>query len=157
MNIRKVKPEDYALLRQMAIKCGPLDVHTPYTYWVVGHFFSKGCFFLEEDGEPVGSIMTVSKDRILFVWQIAICKEYRGQGLSDKLYEAVLNYARENGYEKIQLSIDPANITSQSAFKRFCEKRQLEYKENGVVDINIPEENYKEYETIYEVVLTGTV
>ena len=151
MNIRSAVPEDYINFRNMAKNCSPLDIHTPYTYWVVGQFFSEGCFLLEDNEKIVGSIMTVTKDDTVFIWQIAILAEYRGKGLSDMLYEAVYNYAKGKGIERIMLSIDPSNLNSLSAFRRFCEKRQLNYRKQGTVDINIPEEAYTEYENIYEI------
>lgn len=153
MNIRSANENDFLTFRKMAQDCKPLDVHTPYTYWVVCKFFGDGCFLLTDGDKIAGSIMTLQQGDAQFVWQIAIREEYRGKGYSDALYGAVEAYARSKGLAKILLSVDPANKTSFGAVSRFCEKRGLTIRTAGEVDIKIPEENCTEFEYLYEITL----
>lgn len=154
MVIRKAEKNDFVLLRDMAQNCKPLDVHTPYTYWVVCQFFSDGCFIAEEDGVAVGSIMTVKGDDCVFVWQIGVLSEFRGKGISQHLYKAVLDYARDCKVKKIMLSISPDNDNSNFAFKNFCKKNELNIVQSGVCNIEIPAEQFFEKENLYEVVIS---
>lgn len=94
-NLRSVKEKDASTLRFLAMHCAPLDVHTPYTYWVVAKHYGEGSFILEDNKNPIGFIMTVETSSSLFVWQIGILNGYRGKGLSQKLIEAVFDYATQ--------------------------------------------------------------
>ena len=153
MNIRKANKDDYLLLRNMAKSCKPLDVHTPYTYWMVCNFFHDGCFIAEEDGIAAGSIMTIKGDDYVFIWQIGVVSEFRGKGLSQQLYKSVLDYARECRLKKIILSIAPDNDSSNFAFKKFCEKNELNLVQSGICNIEIPDEQFFEKENLYEIIL----
>ena len=153
MQIRKVNVSDVTLLRELAQMCKPLDVHTPYTYWVMCNFFGDGCFILQDDSAPVGYIMTLIKENTLFIWQIGIVEGYRGQNYSSDLLEAVTQYAREKHLAKMQVSIAPENANSYHAFHRFCLHKNIPITNVGEVDIRIPSEDFREYEDIYEMIL----
>lgn len=153
MLIRKVTLSDVILLRELAKMCKPLDVHTPYTYWVMCNFFGDGCFILQDGSKPIGYIMTLTKENTLFIWQIGITEEYQGQNYSSNLLAAVEQYAREKKLTKMQVSIAPTNANSYHAFHRYCHHRNIPISNIGSVDINIPTENFYEYENIYEMIL----
>lgn len=153
MEIRKVNSEDAVLLRTMARKCEPLDVHTPYTYWVVCNFFGDGCFVLQENQQAVGYVMTLIKEDSLFVWQIGILEEYRGKKHSRVLLTAVERYAREKGLKKMLVSIAPENRNSYHAFHQYCKAKNISIVRNGEVKIEDPSDDIKEYECIYEMTL----
>src|SRR5690606_20196666 len=51
LRIRPTGPDDATLLRSLARRCPPLDLHTPYTYWVQATYFGDTCFVAELGGE----------------------------------------------------------------------------------------------------------
>jgi len=153
LKVLSATPAEYLKFRQMAINCPPLDVHTPYTYWVVVNFFSDECFFLVDDDKIVGSIMTLTKGNTIFVWQIAILEEYRSKGYSAMLYGSVFEYGKEHGMKKIMVSIDPGNKRSLAALYSFCEKNAYTVEVSGDIDIDIPDESCKEFEDLYSICL----
>lgn len=124
ITIRKAQSSDAELLHHLARLCPPLDLHTNYTYWVAAAYFGSGSYILEDEGESVGYIMTVSNDKTLFVWQIGILERYRGQGLSRLLIDRVLDDAAALG-KVVEVTISPQNTASRAAFAAASSARCL--------------------------------
>ena len=77
--IRQVQPEDATLLRELARRCPPLDVHTHYTYWVIARYFGKNSFIAEQEGRGAAYITSVENNDTLLIWQIGITEALRGR------------------------------------------------------------------------------
>ncbi|MBR1702337.1 MAG: GNAT family N-acetyltransferase [Lachnospiraceae bacterium] len=151
--IRNVKESDHAILRDLAKKCPPLDVHTPYTYWVNAKYFGECSFIVESDGEPIGYIMAVDTPSVVFVWQIGILAEHHRKGLSQKLIAACVEYAVKVG-KNMEVTISPDNVASYAAFAHFCQKREMPIKlleEICVTDIE--EQEFREVENRYYIMV----
>ena len=150
-NLRSVKEKDASTLRFLAVHCAPLDVHTPYTYWVAANYYGEGCFILEDDENPIGFIMAVETASSLFVWQIGILLEYRGKGLSKKLIEAVFDYATQR-QKNMEVTIAEDNIASYSAFSRFCNHKNIRIDKVRLVEVRDLENlSFKENEIMYSI------
>lgn len=151
MELLKAKESDYLIFLNNAKANKPLDVHTPYTYWAIIKHFHDGCFYLKDNDKVIGSIMSLQTNKTLFVWQIGIVSEYRKKGLSYTLYEAVYNAAKEKGLSSITLSIDPSNENSYYAILSFCNKNNLKLIKTDEVNLQIQEDNFKEFENLYTI------
>ena len=130
MNIvlRKVTADDFSLLHELASKCEPLDIHTPYTYWVITHYYSDFCFILEDNGEPVGFITALINGKCGFIWQIGILQEYRGKRLSSKLIDSVFSSFLKEGINSVQVTISPDNQNSYNAFSKYCNAKGYSFQ-----------------------------
>jgi len=154
MIIKSCNSKDALLLRNLAKQCKPLDIHTHYTYWIICKFFGDSCFIISNENNPIGYIMTIVKNNILFIWQIGILKEYRGNHYSKILLDSVKQYAINNNYSKILVSISPNNKSSYYTFQNYCNHNNLTIiKLNDYVDINDKDENFVEFEYLYEIIL----
>lgn len=120
IDIRNVDPDEGALLRSLAAQCAPLDLHTPYTYWVIAHYYSQSCFTLTDDGEPVGFITSLVQGDRGFIWQIGLLAPYRKRGLSQMLIDAVVSAFSRNGIKEVELTISDDNPDSFGAFSSYC-------------------------------------
>ncbi len=120
ITFRHVKEGDAALLRHLALNCPPLDVHTPYTYWINACFFGTYSFLAYDMKKPIGYIMCLPKDDLLFVWQIGLLDEYRGKKLSYSLIKLAFENAENCGIKKMAVTIAPDNLASYNAFKNYC-------------------------------------
>lgn len=149
LTLRSATASDAAVLQDLARRCYPLDVHTPYTYWVVCNFFGKGCFLLEQEGAPVGYIMTVETPECLFIWQIGLLEPYRGQNHSQTLIRAASEYAAELGKE-IQLSIAEENRASYGAFSAYCREHGMTLEPCGEISlVDLADPSFRENEIHY--------
>lgn len=121
--IRPVTEADHALLLSLAERCPPLDVHTPYTYWVQCTLFSKSCFVLTLRSEDVGFITAVENEREALIWQIGILPAHRGKGCSSLLIGAALDVLLPR--REVFVTIAPENRISLQSFQSACRKRGL--------------------------------
>ena len=148
---RKIQSKDAALLRALAQSCPPLDVHTHYTYWVVAHFFGEYGYIAEDNGKPIGYIMTVETKECIFVWQIGVIDEYKGKKISSGLIENVAADAAQKGVY-LEVSIADDNIPSFSTFSNFCRKNGYTMEKIGVIDLSdLADESFSEIESHYRI------
>ena len=97
--LKKVDENDFSIMKHLALKCPPLDVHTSYTYWVVSKLFGEYCFLAKDGEKPIGYIMCVRNDSVLLIWQIGILKEYRTKGISRLLIEGVFDNRKDKNID----------------------------------------------------------
>lgn len=137
------------IMRWLAQQCFPLDVHTPYTYWVNASYYSQCCFLLEDDEKPIGYIMAIDAPMVVFIWQIGILKEYRKKGLSYALISSCMDYA-VSVEKNIELTIAYDNDSSYAAFKTACQKRNLSMEKLEQIEVlDMADHSFKETEIKY--------
>ena len=144
--IRNVTKNDANLLQNLANSCKPLDVHTIYTYWVLCNYFNNICYILEIDTKPIVFITAVQSSKIL-IWQIGILPEYRGNGYSLKLIDAVISNI--NDTEDIRVTIDKNNDANNGAFKKYASVNNYEIR--AVDSLKLKGIDIEEDEIIYNI------
>ena len=121
ISLRRAGAADLEGIRSFVAGSPPLDLHTPYTYWVLLHWFSDYCFVAEEEEEFAGFLTALPvPDSSLFIWQIGVAHRFRGQGVGTRLLEAAVGKAREKGAGRICFSIEAGNAGSLGLFRRFA-------------------------------------
>lgn len=153
MKCRFVQVKDYELLRDLAYRCKPLDLHTPYTYWVCCNYFPDFCIVLEnENNTPIGYIMGLVQNNTAFVWQIGILEEYRGKKCSVFLLDTFIKSCKTHGIDRFQTTIDPLNQNSNSAFKNYAFSHSYSWTQVGELTVKDSQENKleTEHERIFE-------
>lgn len=149
--VRKAEEKDAELLKQLASKCPPLDIHTPYTYWVLCRFFNNSCFVIFDESEPIGFISSLDISEGVFVWQIGILENYRSKGYAAILINKVYEYATSKKADMI-VTIDEANKRSYSAFKSFAKKNNLKFVAIDKLEIkDFENPDFFESEIIYKI------
>lgn len=149
IHIRNVNECDYSTLRYLAENNYPLDIHTHYTYYVLTHMFDGSCFLLFEDQEPIGYITSVYNEECLFIWQIGILEQYRGNGYSQMLIDEVVKVARNKELSML-VTIAEDNQASYAAFSKYCTDHRIKFYRTGEVklrDLNDP--LFNEDENVY--------
>lgn len=156
LTVRAVTEADAGLLLALAHRCPPLDIHTPYTYWVLSHLFGRQCFIALDGAEPVGFVTSVAEGTQALLWQVGVIDSHRGRGVSQLLIDAVVGAARESGLRSVELSIDPTNANSLGAFRSYAKKHGLLLDRIGEVDLT-DERNpgFHEFEDLYSMELPG--
>lgn len=150
-NCRPVRDDEAALLLNLARLCPPLDVHTPYTYWVICHLYGATTMVLEDDGTAIGYLMAVPRNRSLFLWQVGILESHRGRGLATLLFDA-LAAATKGDFDTFELTIAPENGPSNAAFASWCRKNGLTPVPLHPIDVP---EHEEPGETLFEVLLAA--
>ncbi|MEG1582114.1 MAG: GNAT family N-acetyltransferase [Clostridia bacterium] len=70
------------------------------------------CFVVKNGVMPIGLFITKIVERNVEIITIAIDSNYRGQGLSSKCIEFVVQKAKNSGYENVFFEMDKNNITA---------------------------------------------
>ena len=62
---------------------------------------NQGSFFIEEEGRQIAELDFEVKDNLLNAYHTGVRPELEGQGIAGKLFDRMVTYARENGYQVI--------------------------------------------------------
>ncbi|MBL8628031.1 MAG: GNAT family N-acetyltransferase, partial [Rhodospirillaceae bacterium] len=83
----------------------------------------------ERDGQIQGWVSGYrlpNEPGTIFVWQIVVHKEARGDGVGIALLNALLALPAAADVTRLKTTITPANHASRALFKRFAQQRGLE-------------------------------
>ncbi len=78
-----------------------------------------GCFTLLKDDELYKNIKWKLDGNSLYIERVVISPEMQGQGFSNKIMDFIINYAKENKYEIIRLTVLESNIRAHSLYKKY--------------------------------------
>ncbi len=116
----------------MAVDSGKLDVNSTYAYLILCEHFSDTCLLAEQNEELVGFVSAYFPPQLedtLFIWQIAVKKDFRGQGIAKSLLinllESLINYE----IYFLETSITPSNKISRSLIFKLAEELQCPVEE----------------------------
>lgn len=154
MIVRNCTVNDVESVRKFVDECKPLELHTPFTYWMLFNYFSNLCLLTLEDEKIVGFISGIkssSHEQVVYLWQIGVSKRHRGKKYSSTLLDNFFKSALDLNCNKIQVSIGPNNLASYQAFQKYSKKCSYNICEIGKVSYHDKISNTTEYELLYEI------
>lgn len=102
---------------------GGLDLNTPYTYLLFGHYFRDTCLIAEDGDATAGVIVGFRPPRdteTLFVWQIAVNPKLRARGLGRRMLAALMAHTSHDGVRYLEATVTPSNEPSLRMFRGFA-------------------------------------
>jgi L-2,4-diaminobutyric acid acetyltransferase len=156
MRIRSLKPQDIGTVRELIDYCKPLDLHTPFTYWILSEYFNNTCLVLEDDDIIVGytgGMKSSSLDGVFYLWQIGLMPDYRGKGYFSMLLDSIVEEVKRLGCHSLEFSVLSDNYQSINAFSNYAKKKGLPMKKRGSLSFydKLTDEECKE--DIYRITL----
>lgn len=137
-NIQIKNPDsDYGYQISELIKNSPpLDLNSTYLYFIQSHYFNKTCAIaVNEIDRVIGFVSGFQDPRkkdTLFIWQVAISKDARGNGLASKLIHFIL---QEHPYMQfIETTITKDNTSSISLFNKISQELNTNIIEEPFLD-----------------------
>ncbi|EGF30263.1 L-2,4-diaminobutyric acid acetyltransferase [Oxalobacteraceae bacterium IMCC9480] len=122
--IRLVRKNDGAALHDLIAACPPLDLNSRYAYLLLCHHHAQTSVVAEQDGVIVGAVtayLPPDQPDTLFVWQVAVAPENRGQRLGKRMLEHLLQAVRLRHLTRwIETTISPDNAPSHQLFTSFA-------------------------------------
>jgi len=90
----------------------------------MGEYFPSLCFTARENGVMAGFICALHsvEKRVVFIWQLAVDKEFRQRGVAASLCEKIVEYALHNGINSLQTTISTENTKSIACFESLAKK-----------------------------------
>ncbi len=73
-----------------------------------------GCFTLLKNDDLYKNIKWKLNGKSLYIERVVISPEMQGKGLSNKIMNFIINYAKENNYEVIKLTVLETNTRAYS-------------------------------------------
>ena len=122
-SLPRPRRDDGAAVWALTKACEPLDQNSVYCNLIQCDHFAETCIVAEIDDEIVGWIsgyIVPGNPRTLFVWQVAVSKAARGQGLARRMLEGVLARDTCRAVRQIQTTITHDNAASWALFAGFA-------------------------------------
>lgn len=105
MVAQRYKFDDYS--STFELNCLPIVINAKIKYLNIMNIDfrindkQQGSFFIEKDGKQVAELDFEIKNNILNAYHTGVRSELEGQGIAGKLFDKMVNYARENNYRVI--------------------------------------------------------
>jgi L-2,4-diaminobutyric acid acetyltransferase len=132
---RRPRVADAASVHALVESCKPLDLNSPYAYLLLCSHFYETCAVGEASGSLLGFISGYLKpdDRsVLFVWQVAVSRQARGQGVGTRLLHELLNRPACSGVSFLETTVTPSNAPSRAMFRSFARARHADCIETAL-------------------------
>jgi L-2,4-diaminobutyric acid acetyltransferase len=137
VKIRLAVEDDFLDVYKFVSNCKPLESYSEHFYKIMLRYFSNCCFIAEYKNDIVGLITGVVSqvhDKTYFMWQIGVKSSIKGKGVAKNLLEKAEEEVKKLGCNRIELTVNPENITSQ----RFFEKNgylNISPEEGDIIDV----------------------
>lgn len=119
------RAEDGKRVSSLIASSPPLDANSAYCNLLQCTDFRETCVLAERDGELLGWISgyrpPAAPDR-LFIWQVAVAPEARGEGLALKMLDTLLFRRAVAGAVMLATTITESNEASWALFRAFARR-----------------------------------
>lgn len=137
ITLQNPQAEDGFSVHQLIANCPPLDVNSVYCNLLQCSHFADTAIIAKSGDETVGfssGYRLPTRPDVLFVWQVAVSENARGQGLASRLLQAQLDTEACQGVQYIETTITKDNEASRGLFRAFAEKNGGTVEENEFFD-----------------------
>lgn len=148
--LRPPAAEDGASVHRLVALCPPLDQNSLYCNLLQASHFAETSILAEHDGEIGGFISGYripQRDNVLFIWQVAVSPQARGQGLALSMLEALL--ARLPDIEYLETTVTPDNTPSARLFSRLASNKGVRIEKSVLFDRDTHFEGRHDSEELY--------
>lgn len=126
ITLRMPRAEDGPSVTRLIAESPPLDVNSAYCNLVQCTDFHETCVLAERGGEVLGWIAghrpPAAPDE-LFVWQVAVHSNARGEGLALRMLDALAERPAAAGAKVLTTTITEDNAASWKLFRSFARRR----------------------------------
>jgi L-2,4-diaminobutyric acid acetyltransferase len=121
--LRKPLRSDGAQVHDLVRRSPPLDLNSPYCYFLVCEHFADTSVVCVTQGKVVGFVSAYpppSRSDTLFVWQVAVDASQRGAGLAGLMLSSLIARPECAGVIHVETTITPSNTASRRLFERLA-------------------------------------
>lgn len=128
INFRAAQPTDGGKMWEVIDAIGTLERNTTYAYVLLANHFGQTCL-IAEDGDTMAGFIAGYRPptdyEAVFVWQIGVHPDYRGQGLGTRMLNALVELPGCEGVRFLSATVAPSNEASVRLFTGFARKRDV--------------------------------
>jgi len=131
--LRAPRRSDGLAIHRLIAECPPLDLNSVYTYLLLSEHFSGTCVAAETCSGLVGfasGYIPPAQPEVLFVWQVAVHCDARGQGLGLRMLENLVMRQGSGAVRYVETTVGPQNTASRRMFAALAHRLNAPSKEN---------------------------
>lgn len=117
--LRAPAKSDAAGIHRLISECPPLDLNSLYTYLLLSEHFGATSVLAGAENRLLGFVSAYQRPGAadtLFVWQVAVHKDARGQGLGQRMLRHLLERPALENIRYIETTVGPDNQASRGMF-----------------------------------------
>lgn len=125
INFRSPTPQDAKAIHKLVEDSKVLDVNSKYCYALIGLHFSQTSIVATCEDKIIAFVSAYLPNNStdsLFIWQIAVSKEFQKQGLALKMLEYLNKQEKLQNIRFLQQTISPSNKASLKLFTSLAKK-----------------------------------
>ncbi|MFP4157063.1 MAG: diaminobutyrate acetyltransferase [Opitutales bacterium] len=129
--------EDAYSVNQLIAQSPPLDTNSVYCNLLQCSHFADTSVIAKSGETIVGFISGYrlpSRPEVLFVWQVVVSSQARGQGLAGRMLQAQVDAGACTGVRYMETTITKDNAASRALFQKFADKNDAPLQENEFFD-----------------------
>lgn len=110
---------DGAAIHHLVDACKPLDLNSTYAYLLLCEHYAETCVHAKRAERTLGFISAYRpprRDEVIFVWQVAVAEEARGQGLARAMLRELLSRPALSDCRYLETTVSPSNEPSRRLF-----------------------------------------
>lgn len=137
LTLRPPSDHDGMAVHKLIAECPPLDTNSAYCNLLQCAHFAGTSVIAEAAGEAVGFISghrIPARPDTLFVWQVAVSAQGRGQGLAGRMLAAILDRPGSEDIRYLETTVTADNEASWALFESFARKRDTGLERSVMFD-----------------------
>ncbi|MBF0256868.1 MAG: diaminobutyrate acetyltransferase [Gammaproteobacteria bacterium] len=139
MLLRHPRLADGARLWRGVKECGGLDLNSSYLYLLLSDQFAQTCLLAEQGDELLGFVTAYLRPDhpdVLFVWQVGVLPQARGQGLARRLLLELLQRPACAELGWIEATVSADNQASRRLFSGLAQELDAKLMEQDYMTQN---------------------
>lgn len=116
---------DGVAIQSLVSASKPLDVNSTYAYLLLCSHFADTCVHAQQDGRTVGfasAYRPPHSPEVVFVWQVAVAQELRGQGLGKAMLRELIGRRALRDCRYLETTVAPSNERSRRMFQSLAQE-----------------------------------
>jgi L-2,4-diaminobutyric acid acetyltransferase len=123
--LRRPVAEDGAALHALIASCPPLDTNSMYCNLLQCTHFAATSVVADRNGKLLAAVsgyLVPGREDTLFIWQVAVGEDARGQGLAGRMLNEILSRPECQAVSYIETTVTASNAASWALFEGFARR-----------------------------------
>lgn len=154
-NITQSEKKDGAQVYKLIEEAPFLDTNSSYSYYILCDFYRDTCAVTRKEDDDklygfVSCLIPPRKPHTLFVWQVVVDEEARGQGLAKRMIKHIIDNCGAD-IQYIETTVTDSNTASRKLFESLARDYEAEMKKEPYISEDEFGEDGHETEMLYTI------